>query len=515
MSGPSKSNGDESRVLNLPLSPLEQLSPRRYTRLALAIGWNRSDPVASKQVEDIEKCLADVMLKTMQNWPFLGGNFRPMSDGSSKVELAYPPILTPVSLDRKFEVFQLFADSRATQEYRVNQTIFTRRLFARETDPLPGGEFPPVALRVTFIGAVLVLGFAFSRVIFDGEFIHNFIVQFARNTRSPNLYPPRGEMPDVYTVRNAFTDLYSIGIHTRTIPKAIADLVIDESIFRNGDMNNKEGDDAHRGNALICKKLQLNALVVNDLVSLIRPRVEHDYPDFVSSTDCVLALFWVIIMHARYADGRFTEEDVLYLNIAVAQAFHTRFPRGVRQDYFGNSTVITTAECLAGGLVQLDFDDEDWDLTPMIHPEQLTLAALSIREAMLRVKANSVKSPRAAQAINHHTTGLFLEDWDRYGTDITETLLPNVQDSAKTTMYPCSDDMSEGHIILLPRKDQGLPSERWTVCLCLTQEDMEAVMYRLDNEGWMPSKKVADSNKKADFIRAGSSKKEDGNSKKI
>ncbi|KAL6402195.1 trichothecene 3-o-acetyltransferase [Ilyonectria robusta] len=449
--------------LTLELSPLEQSAPRRYIRIAMMLPWTQHESFLGMQLREVHKFVGEAFYKTLQNWPFLGGCFCPSNRDPTKLQLRYPETLDQRELARLVRI-QEPAEKDAIFRgnfYRLPMKNFGKERFVWENDPGHGDWFPPVTVKISFVDSAIVLGFAFSEVIFDGEFLQNFFTQFTRNThdvdgksfRDVELFP--------------FYD-WSSGLLERQTPRR----------------------------RLRCQVLTIESRTIQDLYGMVQEVISTEKTGGVALyEDCVLALFWVAIMRARFQNGTFGPRDLGRVNYYTPGARHTRNPRRVDPQYCGNSTITPVAACSAAELIRATDDPHD-GLPRIMRPEDLALAAQLLRAALQEFTAHHLRHLTALKemrdvteeriayerALRRHTDRLAFEDWTYYGTNHAPHI-PYVEDD-QSFFFPCYDHMQEGTVILLPRKGQYWGNEDWNVCVCLDEDDLDLLLHNLDWEGW-------------------------------
>lgn len=186
--------------LTLELSPLEQSAPRRYIRIAMMLPWTQHESFLRMQLQEVHKFVGEAFFKTLQNWPFLGGCFCPSNQDPTKLKLRYPEALDQRELARLVQIQEPTEKDAIFRGnfYRLPMKSFGKERFVWEDDPEHGDWFPPVTVKISFVDSAIVLGFAFSEVIFDGEFLQNFFTQFTRNTHGADGKSFRGELISTY-----------------------------------------------------------------------------------------------------------------------------------------------------------------------------------------------------------------------------------------------------------------------------------------------------------------------------
>lgn len=173
----------------IPLTAIEQNAPRDYIRIAVVFPYNRQDSIAGLQVFNIKRSISQTFAKTLLHWPFLAGRFETSSEDPTKLRLFYTPGAEHHSEQLQCREPDLKEDRKV---HHLSIEDCDRSRFASENEPEPGDEFSPVTVKVTFCNGLLILGFAFSAILFDGEFIHNFLEKFSTSSHSPKFYPPQG-----------------------------------------------------------------------------------------------------------------------------------------------------------------------------------------------------------------------------------------------------------------------------------------------------------------------------------
>ncbi|KAF7544031.1 hypothetical protein G7Z17_g10277 [Cylindrodendrum hubeiense] len=477
-----RTSAEDILNLTLELSPLEQSAPRRYIRIAMALPWAQHDNFLSMQLEEVRKFIGEAFFKTLQHWPFLGGCFYPSTRDASKLKLRYPENLDRRELTRLVRI-QAPDESNTIIRgnlYRLEMETFGKERFVWEDDPEYGDWFPPVTVKISFVDSVIVLGFAFSEVIFDGEFLQNFFRQFTRNTYGANDKP--------------------FGVGRRSLPEVI-DGKGDMELFPCYDWSCGIPEYPTPRKNLRCQVITLDSRAVQGLYGAVQEVITSEKTGGVALyEDCILAMFWVAIMRTRFQNGRFGSRDLGRVNYSVPGASHTRNLRRIDPQHCSNSTITVVASCSAQDLIRAPNDPHD-SLPRQMRPEDVALAAQLLRSALQEFNVHhlcqltalkNTTSPieeRAAyeRALRRHTDSLTFENWICYGTDYAARI-PFAQDQ-KTFFFPCNDHIREGTAILLPRKGQYWGNENWNVCVCLAEDDLGMLLHNLEREGWWKSNK--------------------------
>ncbi|KPM34634.1 hypothetical protein AK830_g11936 [Neonectria ditissima] len=461
----------------LELSSLEQSAPRRYIRMALVLPWNQQDGILQGQLDEVHRTVCDALAKTIQHWPFLGGVFRPSTEDSSMLMLKYPRHMSQQLLTRLVEIQGPVPGELVCRngDYNLSMKNFGRDRFVWDADPEDEDPtrvwFPPVTIKISFVDGTVVLGFAFSENIFDGEFIKNFFAQF---------------------VANANHVFYrSFRVENRSMPDEF-DGEADVGFFPFYDWSRNPLERRTPRVNLDCRVITLSNDIVQDLHNI----VASDNITGSLYEDTVLALFWVTIMRARYENNRFHGEETARVNYTIPGAWYTRDSRRNDPQYCGNSTITAVTICDAQDLIGAPDDPAD-GLPHMMRLDDFTHAAQLLRSAVNSVDANTLRHFRTFKktadpdeereaydrAIRRHSDTLTFEDWSCYGPDYAPDI-PFAWDRV-SYLFPCYDHIQEGTVILLPRKGQYWGNEDWSICVCLIEADMDGLLHHLNREGWL------------------------------
>lgn len=238
------SRGRIPRVANIPLTPLEQNAPRRYKRIAMVFPLDMTQWThPPRQFNEILVLLLRAFFVPVARWPFLAGKFVRSTQTPSELRLRYPRVLDIdhhkhliqfqmppwLSTEHKFHramssndkgkgkataadlgslrpikeaparVYMYFVKEHEKKELLEEERVAKKKesyelsianvgmgRFNFQHDPGDHAGFHPVALCVSVEDDELILGFEFSELIFDLEFIRNFLHLFLKGTVDPN-----------------------------------------------------------------------------------------------------------------------------------------------------------------------------------------------------------------------------------------------------------------------------------------------------------------------------------------
>ncbi|KAM5342351.1 hypothetical protein ACJ41O_013317 [Fusarium nematophilum] len=247
---------------------------------------------------------------------------------------------------------------------------------------------------------------------------------------------------------------------------------------------------------LVCQVLTFRAWVLRDLRAKIRQYgIKTKAKHYPLIEDCVFAMLWVAIMRARFENGGLEFiGDAARVNVMVPGNLNAEKPR-YQPDYFGNSTVAAVASCDS-----VDLIGDPVDNFGFWHTKRVARAAELLRRAQREINEEHIRklcslkqaiSPaddRLAydRALKRHTDSLSFEDWTCYGAQY-KGHLPFV-DGPQTCFFPCKDHLQEGTVILLPREDERDGLQDWHVCVCLSEDDLQVLLWLLEEESlWIPA----------------------------
>ncbi|KAF4982371.1 hypothetical protein FZEAL_1990 [Fusarium zealandicum] len=484
----------------LELTSIEQNARRDYIRIALVV------PCTSFYFDDDEmyKKIFGAFSRTIEHYPFLAGCFVVSdTDANKKLALVYPQVVTDELIATRFTMPRPSQDTKPTcdQVCDLSMDPFSKALFPLNDhgpDPEDGKTFP-VALRVSVVEGMLVLGFAFSEAIFDGLFIHNFFREYLSNT-----YFSLQKKPQVIE---------------RVIPGPVDCGLDNKHEFPCWDWSRSAPEAPTPRKDLRCMLLTLKFSFMDELHNRIRRLVllrrSSVFPDF---EDCVLALVWIAIMRARSEAGSLDPEDTCRVNYMVPAIISTRLNQDLT-DYFGNSTVAAVASCDATELLGpgdnwADVEQGFSDIRRLRKAAQLLhLAKQRINSTYLRKiqglkQAISPAEDNVAydRALRRHTNSLCFEDWTCYGAEYECGLnyikcFENAHPDPYPYFFPCKDDLKEGTVILLPRQEGHCGIEDYQICVCLDEYDLKSLQFHLEEDGWWtPPGKEEDVNSSEDSV---------------
>ncbi|KAF4950378.1 hypothetical protein FSARC_13212 [Fusarium sarcochroum] len=455
----------------LKLTPIEKNARRDYIRISMAL----SCPQVSYL--EIQRSLlysevSKAFVATIYHWPFLAGLFKVLTtDTEDELVLLYPKISRPDNISR---VFTMDPTAPRPGDKLDPDLIYTLPMeyFAKRNSALPNhnptqdGPLSPVALRLRVVGGLLTLSFAFSELIFDAQFIHNFFREFLNNTD--------GVLAKGQVINRGMPERIDSGLEakyefpcfdwnrTTEVEEPTPREELEFKIFR------LKGIPLHR--------------VRNKIQRLVREEKMINYPLI---EDCIFALFWALIILARVSSKKLAANASTNVNIMIPGHLSTT-RREYGPDYFGNSTVAAVASCDVEDLVG---PEEEWDDEGELFMgcDRLAFAASIISGARREVnkdymrklyglkQAISPAEDRLAyeRALRRHTGSLIFEDWTCYGAQFECHL--SFVNGREPRFVPCIDDLLEGTVILLPRKNERDGLEDWHICVCLHKWDMEVV----------------------------------------
>lgn len=203
-------------IANIPLTPIEQNAPRRYERIAMIFPLDMAQWTQSQEQFGhlLQNCL-NAFFVPLARWPFLAGTFFPSSRRPELTRLLYHRVFQPRAhfhlvkfrhptkppprdrLKASIETYTaLDNEGRVTWEeervslgdkFRFSTDDIDEDCFRWQVDPADEPsedppEFQPVSLCVSVENGLLILGFEFSKLIFDMDSIRNFIEVFLKGT---------------------------------------------------------------------------------------------------------------------------------------------------------------------------------------------------------------------------------------------------------------------------------------------------------------------------------------------
>ena len=246
---------------------------------------------------------------------------------------------------------------------------------------------------------------------------------------------------------------------------------------------------------LVCQIVPIDSRLVRTIHMDTMKELQQENPKvYPLHRDFVIAIFWVLIIRARWCSTQFDAEDEARLNISVTSAYQINEPRGSNREHFGNSTV-TTVALLAGtevGLMAANEDDQDIRDACF---EDYAYAALVIRDAIQKItrkyvcnlttmkeRMTAVDDRHASyKASTNRSCTINVEDWTELGRGLNLSI--PYTEHGQPRIVPSPWHMQEGSIILLPRKTDDWSREKWNVCVCLRYEDMLELVNQLEMGG--------------------------------
>ncbi|KAF4450847.1 hypothetical protein F53441_6070 [Fusarium austroafricanum] len=471
----------------LELTPIEKNAKRDYIRISMVLP-SRQYRQSADQVDTVNEEVRQTLFKTIRVWPFLAGQFEVIpvdSDGDnseSRLALVYPKHFTQEDI-----AALVTTDKPALRQsppnfrvYDMFPIAFSKGFSAFPThDPQQAVTFKPLGLRIALRSGALIFNFAFSDVIFDGQFIQNFFRKFFYSSWGINES----------TQRSGFK---------RQIPKTIDSGLETKYEFPCFDWNKStEPEKPTPRGRLAFKILKLKAEKLFSLNSQLRDEASRlKLDDSPLIEDTIFALFWCFIIRARTEYGLLGPNDSTQANIMVP-GHYSISGRKYMPEYYGNSTVTTVASCDTDDLVG---PVEEWGNMerPALVDTDMAYAGAIIRKARREVNKDYMNklyglkqaiSPKedhmaCARALRPHTESVLFEDWTEYGSPFS-CRFKFIQDF-EPYFFPCPDDLQEGTVIILPRKDDYLGDEDWHICVCLQKYQMETVKTLLGVERFTP-----------------------------
>ncbi|KAF7560968.1 hypothetical protein G7046_g3173 [Stylonectria norvegica] len=467
----------------LNLHPLEQSAPRRYIRVSMILPWARKDYMLLMQCkEEFFRPLANDPTKLELVWPIPSREFPCLIETWPPQD---PPTAPPLNMF-EFEISNL-----------------DKSRFRWEREIAEGQSFAPVGLKVCFLEGCVSLGFCFSEIIFDTGFIGNFFHEFSRNSMSISSQPISQGLA-LFSDRLSVCRLNRKLVNTRPRPKDTKkDVKLEDFEFYN--TSNAPILPPRPRNELKCCNFSIKANQIREIHDCVMMVTPVDDPARLSlNEDCVLALFWINIMRARWQNKRFIENEAARLNVNVCGVRQINKPP-LENCYFGNTSVTTVATCSGTSLLGLGNDPgQGVALTEMVEAPVYANAVSTFREALGDVTKDYVRClgtlktqvSRAEEhdayerAMQRGSQSLSFEDWSSWGDDCAVEI--PYATGKRPYFFPCVDDMEEGRMILLPRMGRGLGTEMWTMCVCLENSDMKQLMRQLMSEVWWFEGRVLD-----------------------
>ncbi|KAM0348049.1 hypothetical protein ACHAPU_004552 [Fusarium lateritium] len=483
---PKASN--KTGVYTMELTPIEKNAKRDYIRIMMIMPCPQHS-YSWVQLKKISQEVYQAYRKTIGIWPFLAGRFRIVkgdNGGEPKHVLAYARPLRESLVRSQVSVLEPTTGGVAPpflDIYGLPSSQYASTLAAlRDHDPETTTPFPPIALKMALVKGVLVLSFAFSNIIFDGEFITNFFREFL-----------------------GFSILVSSKAQARLnfergMPK-ITTLGIDEKYefpCFNWYKTPELGEPTQQVE-LGFKVFSISARNVHDLFSNLRSvalRVKSRHSPMMQ--DSIFALFWVLILRARTEYGLLEHLDWVRANIMVPGHLATKERHDNDRYYYGNSTVTAVASCKVTELVGPTDEWPYFDRPASAKFGRLGHAGCLIRKARREInkgymsrlyglkQATSPAEDQQAQdrALRPLAANVVFEDWTNYGADL-ECHFPYLEEGRQPRFVPCMKGLKEGTVIILPRKDEEFGEHEWNVCVCLGKTALERVEEFLKNEGWI------------------------------
>lgn len=201
----SSESSDDVKLgpLEMKLTALEQNAPRRYINIAMAFSCHRWEGLEIIYYADIKCQVTKAFINTLDHWPFLAGCFRRSDTEPGKLIIKYQQNIDKRAAQNlvEFKAPERGVDHAYKEVYALPMAEIGKERFPfaeSEDDGLD--PILPVALTISFVNNVLVLGFAFSETLFDAEFIQLFFKEFIKNTRGTGS---QAQGLCVFTVWNA------------------------------------------------------------------------------------------------------------------------------------------------------------------------------------------------------------------------------------------------------------------------------------------------------------------------
>ncbi|KAL7945567.1 hypothetical protein V8C42DRAFT_60026 [Trichoderma barbatum] len=476
MSHPTSHN-----IVGFDLTPIEQNGLRRYTRVAIVLPLRLSGSNFDLETTMIQEKVLKALFDTIAVWPILGGSVIVPKDRDGKLTMRADGPQSNVLCGT------LPGDNGSGIDVLIPQ-LCSNSLGA---DFFPSERFwnldsgmPPVRIKLTFFGNLVVLGFSFYEAVVDNEFISCFFTYFS----------------DV-------TWLTTPGIGawlTRWPLQALPPAQVSRNMFSFYNWINEPLPHSTSSDNLVCRLIDFEKYVAQGFIRRIRRAVDGSpYGVGVNGKDYIVAFLWAAIMHARFMKGRITALSTARLNILLPGEPHARRAEQPERNwgYFGSSTVPTVAEANTTRLLfspngpSTGLQDGimcDYSITGIAE------GASAIRKAINKVDYNYVQHLMGLKdvtppiddweayerGIDRHTTGTVFEDWSGYFDDQLFGLPHTTGQPMR--LLPCADDKEEGKIVLLPRlggRDAANNEIGWSAWVCLERDEMDFVLAQLDAHG--------------------------------
>ncbi|KIL91454.1 trichothecene 3-o-acetyltransferase [Fusarium avenaceum] len=478
---------DEAAFTTLELTPIEKNAKRDYIRIMMIIPC-RVHSYATAQMLTTGNEMLQAFRKTIALWPFLAGEFKVIKNGNdqdSEVVLTYrrefdwPSIRSLVTYADPIE--------RVARPYSHIYNIPSKKYplvltALRDHDPEHANSFAPIALRLTLENGLFFMSFAFSNIIFDGEFITNFFREFLN-----------------FSMQTGYTPSQRLNFE-RNMPEILNSGIDVNSEFPCFDWNKAteveertpQSDLAFEIFSLPEGSVHGTWLEVRDEALKFKSKNSPLIQDFI------FALFWVLITRVRTESGLIESKGVTRANIMVPG--HLAISGRHENDpyYYGNSTVNAVASCNATNLVGRDIVWDDFERPFSSDYRRLACAGILIRKARREINKTymsklyglkQVISPAEDQlacdrALRTHTESVICEDWTNYGAHL-EAHFSYLEEDRQPRFVPSMTGLREGTVIILPRKDEEFGDEGWNICVCLTVAELERAKELLQTEGWV------------------------------
>ncbi|KAF6820872.1 hypothetical protein CMUS01_11493 [Colletotrichum musicola] len=463
----------EPHLALLPLSPLDQIAPRTYTRLVYIFTWKEgqyrgSSPAVAHLKERFRIALT--------RWPFLAGQIRPAREGHNRIELVYPRDNGGLDLSDRPDLFahevvqyiggKQHGDHTASKflAWDMEQHV----LSLSPEDPKAGESCPPVTLKICEQinkrhgrGGLFVC-FSAHHGIFDDSFFQTFIEFFAN-----------GEFGET-SFHQDMIERPSMDHHIRT---DISSYKFDEYDFSNAVVppprNFRPGGEVFK--------------IVDDHLRLIHAYTERQlvarYGEDggrVSKMEILCAIFWIYATRARYGHLSPGEETALTFVICGRRWLDPEFPRAA----WGNVSARTVARTTVADLVR-PLPNGKLPIDPEKVQEAINNATLLVRLALnMQARDRDLVPARIAlasglrdpteeaealrRAIRPDHAGLHCNVWMDLGAEL-DFGIPGTNgtpDWIRETFSP-----KEGTMNIMPRHGRG--GADWEISLALRASDLK------------------------------------------
>ncbi|KAK5993631.1 hypothetical protein PT974_07066 [Cladobotryum mycophilum] len=445
---------------NFKLNPIERNARRQYKRIAILVKFLGD----VKQQIMAERLAKEVFPRTVQVWPVLVGKIRLSTTDKDGLTLSYPIVDNWEEYWKTrndlVEYTTLDADSTMCKD-KQNQVTAAQldgTFFSPNCNIEQGDGISPVALKVWMLKQSIVLGFSFCEVLFDNEYIRLFLQMF----------------------HEVATDAAA---HRETIESRLP-LTWD---WRRG-----PGEKSIPQYEVVGRIVRLAQSVLTPLMRRLRAEIStYNEPVHNLSQICVISIFWIRAQNTREYD------------------------KGEQQ--FGNYTVPVMVSYKVRSLIQNE-DGTAWSLGDSKRlRDEVSRASKTIHEAIRDSVNNSqlattmllqrqtdptMEGPVLEGLVKRRSCGIMWEDWTNIvdGTIVDDTKWIPESLLRVPTVYPCVEDMEEGQVILLPRRDQtGI--HQWPAWLGLCETEMEMALAELREAGLLADEEEVE---RLSFVKEGS-----------